>query len=68
MENADDKSKEMNCNIQMKQKYFKWVCPKCGWGAKGYDENAILESKKHHDALGCTEFASFMESKADRIK
>jgi len=68
MKNADDKSKEMNRNIQRKEKYFEWVCQKCGWGAKGYDENAILESNKHHDTLGCKKFASFMESKADRIK
>jgi hypothetical protein len=47
--------------------YFEWMCDNCKWGARGYDEKALIDLKKQHDELGCKEFISMIELRGKRI-
>jgi hypothetical protein len=53
--------------IAKKGAYFEWVCDKCRWGARGYDEKTIVDIRKQHDGLGCKEFISMIELRGKRI-
>jgi hypothetical protein len=57
-----------NNNNISKGTYFEWICEKCKWGARGYDQKAIMDIKSQHDKLGCKEFISMVESKGKRIE
>jgi hypothetical protein len=65
--NNNQANKCENDMVEKKGKYFEWTCDKCGWGSRGYDEDAIISIKKRHDILGCEEFASEVQSKGVRI-
>ena len=55
-------------SISKRGVYFEWMCNKCRWGARGYDQKGIFDIKNQHDRFGCKEFISMIESKAKRIK
>lgn len=45
--------KTSNSSISKKEAgYFEWMCDNCKWGARGYDEKALIDLKKQHDELG----------------
>jgi hypothetical protein len=58
---------EENMDIENKGEYFEWICSKCKWGARGYDKGAIMKISRRHNELGCSQFASEVESKGLRI-
>jgi hypothetical protein len=60
--------KTSNSSISKKEAgYFEWTCDRCKWGARGYDEKALIDIKKQHDELGCKEFISMIELRGKRI-
>jgi len=60
--------KTSNSSISKKEAgYFEWMCDSCKWGARGYDENALIDIKRKHDELGCNEFISMIELGGKRI-
>jgi hypothetical protein len=58
---------EEKMDIENKGEYFEWICSKCKWGARGYDKGAIMKISRRHNELGCSQFASEVESKGLRI-
>ena len=66
-ENIQKYPGEENMDIENKGEYFEWICSKCKWGARGYDKDAIMKISRRHNELGCSQFASEVESKGLRI-
>ena len=60
--------KTSNSSISKKEAgYSEWMCDSCKWGARGYDEKALIDIKTKHDELGCEEFISMIELRGKRI-